>query len=128
MCLTCVCVCPCYITAVLCITSVCYLLPSSFNWIAKFVTQVVMSLSMQSAMLTTNAKASGRKLTLILIKDLDNDRQPWMVDVILKSGLLGQHDTIRTKWIPQDQDYQVKITGMVQAKIAAHSENRERVL
>ena len=77
---------------------------------------MVMSLSMQSTMLTTNAKASGRKLTLIIIKELDNDRDAWMADVIRKIGLLGVHDTIRVKWIPQDQDYHVKITGMVQAK------------
>ena len=67
-------------------------------------------------MLTTNAKASGRKLTLTIIKDLDKDRQPWLVEVVMRNGLLGQHDTIRTKWIPQDQDYQVKVTGMGQAK------------
>ena len=65
-------------------------------------------------MLTTNAKASGRKLTLTVIKDLDKDRQPWMAEVVLKSGLLGTHDTIRTRWLPQDRDYQVKITGMAQ--------------
>ena len=65
-------------------------------------------------MLTTNAKASGRKLTLTIIKDLDQDRQTWMEEVVRKSGLLGQHDTICTKWIPQDQDYLVKITAMVQ--------------
>ena len=75
-----------------------------------------MSLSNQSAMLTTTAKASGRKLTLTVIKNLDKDRQPWMAEVVLKSGLLGQHDTIRTKWVPQNQDYQVKVTGMAQAK------------
>jgi hypothetical protein len=67
-------------------------------------------------MLTTTAKASGRKLTLTVIKNLDKDRQPWMAEVVLKSGLLGQHDTIRTKWVPQNQDYQVKVTGMAQAK------------
>ena len=70
---------------------------------------------MQSAMLTTNAKASGRKLTLIELKDLD-DRQRWMADVVLKAGLLGSHDTIRTVWVPQNQDYQVKITGMASVK------------
>ena len=48
--------------------------------IAKFVTQVVMSLSIQSVMLATNVKASGRKVTLTLIKDLDNDGQPWTAD------------------------------------------------
>ena len=71
-----------------------------------------MSLSRQSAMLTTNAKASGRKLTLTVIKNLDKERKTWMVEVIRKSGLLGQHDTIRVKWLPQNQDYQVAITGM----------------
>ena len=79
----CVCLCVCVSEFALrtsglplCVTH----LPSSFNWIAKFVTQVVMSLSIQSVMLTTNAKASGRQVTLTLIKDLDNDRQPWMAD------------------------------------------------
>ena len=62
-------------------------------------------------MLTTNAKASGRKLTLTVIKNLDKERKTWMVEVIRKSGLLGQHDTIRVKWLPQNQDYQVTITG-----------------
>ena len=71
-----------------------------------------MSLSMQGANLTTNAKASGRKLTLLVIKDLEKDREPWMADVVRKSELLGQHDTINTKWIPQNQDYQVKILGL----------------
>ena len=75
-----------------------------------------MSLSMRSAILTTNAKASGRKLTLMIIKDLEKDREPWMADVVRKSELLGQHDTINMKWIPQNQDYQVKITGVVSAK------------
>ena len=71
---------------------------------------------MRSANLTTNAKASGRKLTLLIIKDLEKDREPWMADVVRKSELLGQHDTINMKWIPQNQDYQVKITGVVSAK------------
>ena len=71
---------------------------------------------MRSANLTTNAKASGRKLTLLIIKDLEKDREPWMADVVRKSELLGQHDTINTKWIPQNQDYQVKITGVVSVK------------
>ena len=71
---------------------------------------------MRGANLTTNAKASGRKLTLLIIKDLEKDREPWMADVVRKSELLGQHDTINTKWIPQNQDYQVKITGVVSAK------------
>ena len=65
---------------------------------------------MRSANLTTNAKASGRKLTLLIIKDLEKDREPWMADVVRK------HDTINMKWIPQNQDYQVKITGVVSAK------------
>ena len=71
---------------------------------------------MRSANLTTNAKASGRKLTLLIIKDLERDRELWMADVVRKSELLGQHDTINTKWIPQNQDYQVKITGVVSVK------------
>ena len=69
-----------------------------------------------SANLTTVAKASGRKLTLILITDLEKERQPWMADVILKSGLLGTHDTITTMWEPRDRDYDVKILGGVTLK------------
>jgi hypothetical protein len=52
----------------------------------------------------------------LIIKDLEKDREPWMGDVVRKSELLGQHDTITTKWIPQNQDYHVKITGVVSAK------------
>ena len=70
----------------LCVTH----LPSSFNSIAKFVTQVVMSLSIQSVMLTSNATASGRKVTLT--------------------------NNQRTKWLPQNQDFNVMITGAVPAK------------
>ena len=63
---------------------------------------MVMSLSMRKAMLTTNAKASGRRLTVTVIKDLDADRAGWLKEVVLKSQLLGQYDTIQTKWVPKE--------------------------
>ena len=72
---------------------------------------------MRKAMLTTNAKASGRRLTVTVIKDLDADRAGWLKEVVLKSQLLGQYDTIQTKWVPRDNDYQVKITGMTESKL-----------
>ncbi len=67
-------------------------------------------------MLTANAEASGRRLTVTVIKDLDADRAGWL-KVVLKSQLLGQYETIQTKWVPRDNDYQVKITGMTESKL-----------
>ena len=52
---------------------------------------------MRGASLTTNAKASGRKLTLMVIKDLEKDREPWMADVVRKSELLSVNMTLSTR-------------------------------
>ena len=68
-------------------------------------------------MLTTNAKASGRRLTVTVIKDLDADTAGWLKEVVLKSQLLGQYDTMQTKWVSRDNDYQVKITGTTESKL-----------
>ena len=68
-----------------------------------------MSLITHNASLTTNAKASGKKLTLRVIKNLDTDRQTWLSEVVMKSSLLGSHDTIRTQWVPIDDETRLKI-------------------
>ena len=70
-----------------------------------------MSLSTHNANLSSNAKASGKKLSLRVIKNLDVDRSAWLSDVVLKSSLLGTHDTIRTQWSPKDHDHEVKFLG-----------------
>ena len=80
-----------------------------------------MSLSTHNASLTTNAKASGKKLTLKVIKNLDTDRQTWLSEVVMKSSLLGSHDTIRTQWVPIDEDQRVKIIGLNQKQINSSS-------
>ena len=35
------------------------------------------------------------KLTLRVVRNLDTDRSDWMSDVVIKSSLLGPHDTLR---------------------------------
>ena len=70
-----------------------------------------MRLSTHSANLSSNAKAPGKKLSLELISNLDSDRSAWLTDVVLKSSLLGTHDTIRTQGNPKDHDHDVKILG-----------------
>ncbi len=66
-----------------------------------------MSLRTHNANLSSNAKASGKKLSLKVTKD--SDRPSWLSDVALKSSLLGTHHTIRTQWNPKDHDHDVKI-------------------
>ena len=70
-----------------------------------------MSLTTHNATLTTNARASGKKQVLQVIKDLDHDRQTWMGDLVIKSMLLGNHDTVRVQWIPVDEETRLKIIG-----------------
>jgi hypothetical protein len=70
-----------------------------------------MSLTAHHANLSSNAKASGRKLVLEVIKNLDVDRSAWLSDVVLKSSLLGTHDTVRTQWNPKNHDHDVKYLG-----------------
>ena len=67
-----------------------------------------MSLSTHHTNLSLNAKASGKKFVLKVIKNLDIDRSAWLSDVVLKSSLLGTHDTIREQWSPKDHDHEVK--------------------
>ena len=70
-----------------------------------------MSLTAHHANLSSNAKASGKKLVLKIIKQLDIDRSAWLSDVVLKSSLLGTHDTVRTQWSPKNYDHDVKYLG-----------------
>ena len=70
-----------------------------------------MSLSTHHTNLSSNAKASGKKLALKVIKNLDIDRSAWLSDVVLKSSLLGTHDTVKTQWNHKDHDHEVKFLG-----------------
>ena len=70
-----------------------------------------MSLNKHTSSLTANAKASVRKVSLFVIKDLDKERKKWLTDVTTKSTLLGAEDTLQTKWVPIDNDSRVKVIG-----------------
>ena len=71
-----------------------------------------MSLSQYNVgQLTSNAKAQGRNFNLRVIKSLDSDRGPWLSDVVIKASLLGSHDTVRTQWIPVDDETLLRFTG-----------------
>ena len=72
-----------------------------------------MSLSQynQSSQLTTSAKAQGRKLALKVVINLETDRSDWVSDVVIKSSLIGPHDTLRDRWIPVGIETLVEITG-----------------
>ena len=72
-----------------------------------------MSLSQynQSSQLTTNAKAQGRKLALKVVINLETDRSDWVSDVVIKSSLIGPHDTLRDRWIPVGIETLLEITG-----------------
>ncbi len=70
-----------------------------------------MSLSTHHTNLSWNAKASGKKLVLKVVKNLGIDRSTWLSDVVLKSSLLGTHDTVKTQWSPKDHDHDVKFLG-----------------
>ena len=71
----------------------------------------------QSSQLTTNARAQGRKLTLKVVRNLDTDRSDWMSDVVIKTTLLGPHDTLRIRWTPVDLVYQPKVTDGIKKQI-----------
>ena len=81
-----------------------------------------MSLSQYNVVqMTSDVKAQGRTLNLRLITSLDSDRGPWLSDVVIKTSLLGSHDTVRTQWIPVDDETLLRVTGEKLRKINSSS-------
>ena len=81
-----------------------------------------MSLNFNNASLTSTAKASGKRVVVKVIVDLDTGRNEWLSAVVIAESLLGTHDTVRTKWVPIEEKYRVTITGsQVKSKVTSVS-------